>query len=68
MSAQQSTSTSTAQPSDTERTPWQEEMDDLAAALRARGRDVPDAGRLTLVRVPEDERINGLPLYRIVIC
>ena len=42
-------------------------MEALAAALRARGRHVPDPRRLTLVRVPEAERVDGLPLYRAVL-
>ena len=54
-------------PSTPPRTPWDDEMEALAAALRARGRHVPDPRRLTLVRVPEAERVNGLPLYRAVL-
>lgn len=49
------------------RTPWDDEMEALAAALRARGRHVPDPRRLTLERVPPAERVNGLPLYRAVL-
>lgn len=50
-----------------DRTPWDDEMEALAAALRARGRHVPDPRRLTLVRVPEEERRDGLPLFRAVL-